>query len=196
MLLALPFYCGLAVTAEPLILTFLGSKWADVAALVPVLSMAMILVTLQSLFAPATNAIGEARLAVRTGLIGAVVMAGAFAIGIGWGPIGLAWAWLGGMAVLLAATVWISLPALKIRRPALTAALAPGLAAAFAMAAAVAALDSMLPELNDLLRLALLVPFGAGVYGLLLFLFARPVVDEVLELARPHRPAATAVQAL
>ena len=29
-------------------------------------------------------------------------MAGGFALGIQWGPIGLAWAWLGGMTILLA----------------------------------------------------------------------------------------------
>ena len=40
-------------------LTVLGAKWAATAPLVPVLAMAMPLMTLQILFAPATNALGR-----------------------------------------------------------------------------------------------------------------------------------------
>jgi O-antigen/teichoic acid export membrane protein len=188
MVIALPFYLGLAVTAEPLVLTFLGAKWRDSATLVPVLACAMPLMTLQILFAPATNALGRPAVAVRTGLIGALIMAAAFSAGINWGIEGLAWAWLGGMAALLAATIALSLPAIGVSRRALAAAIAPGLAAALTMAAAVAALDSQLPGLGDPARLALLVPFGAAFYAALLFLFARPLVDEMIALVRP-RPA-------
>ena len=197
MLVALPFYFGLAVTAEPLVLTFLGAKWAEAAALVPVLACAMPLLTLQILFAPATNAIGRPALAVRTGLVGAVLMPAAFLIGIQWGAIGLAWAWLGGMAVLLAVTVMLSLPAIGASRRALAAAVAPGLGASLTMAAAVAALASLLPGLGAGARLALLVPFGAAVYAAMLLLFARPLVEEVLALLRPSRQGSgAAAQAL
>src|SRR6185436_15096618 len=53
MLAALPFYFGLAVTARPLVLTFLGAKWSEVVPLVPILALAMPLMTLQILFGPA-----------------------------------------------------------------------------------------------------------------------------------------------
>ncbi|MGZ8359097.1 MAG: lipopolysaccharide biosynthesis protein [Allosphingosinicella sp.] len=192
MVIALPFYFGLAVTAEPLVLTFLGAKWRDAASLVPVLACAMPLMTLQILFAPATNALGRPALAVRIGLIGALLMAVAFIVGIGWGTAGLAWAWLGGMAALLAVTILVSLPAIGVGRRALAAAMAPGLAASLVMAGAVAALDSLLPGLGDGARLATLVPFGATLYALLLFLFARPLVDEMLALVRPRPPEARA----
>ncbi|MGZ8337041.1 MAG: lipopolysaccharide biosynthesis protein [Allosphingosinicella sp.] len=192
MVIALPFYFGLAVTAEPLVLTFLGAKWRDAASLVPVLACAMPLMTLQILFAPATNALGRPALAVRIGLIGALLMAVAFIVGIGWGTAGLAWAWLGGMAALLAVTILVSLPAIGVGRRALAAAVAPGLAASLVMAGAVAALDSLLPGLGDGARLATLVPFGATLYALLLFLFARPLVDEMLALVRPRPPEARA----
>jgi hypothetical protein len=58
------------------------------------------------------------------------------------------------------------------------------------MAAAVAAVDSRLPELGDAARLAALVPFGAACYAVLLFLFARPVVDEMVSLVRREPVAA------
>jgi hypothetical protein len=54
----------------------------------------------------------------------------------------------------------------------------------------VAALDSVLSGLGDGARLAALVPFGAVLYAALLFLFARPVIDEMIALVRP-RPATT-----
>ncbi len=186
MLIALPFYVGLAVTAEPFVLTFLGPKWAEVARLVPILAAAMPLVTLQILFAPATNALGRPALAVRVGAVGAAVMAGGFALGIQWGPIGLAWAWLGGMTILLGATVILSLPAIGATRRALAGAIAPGLAAALGMGALVAGLDSLLPELSPARRLALLVPFGAAAYVGLLFAFARPAIEEMVRLVRPE----------
>ncbi len=187
MLVALPFYFGLAATAEPFVLVFLGPKWAETVPLVPVLAMAMPLMTLQILFAPATNALGRPGLAVRAGLVGAALMPVAFLTGIQWGIQGLAWAWLGGMGVLLAATAEMSRPVIGISRRALLGAVAPGLAAAAAMAAVVAALDAALPEIGTGARLALLVAAGIAAYSGLLVLFARPIVDEVLTLVRPRR---------
>ncbi len=190
MLVALPFYFGLAVTAEPFVLTILGDKWSGVVPLVPLLACAMPLLTLQILFAPATNALGRPSLAVRTGALGAALMPTAFLIGIGWGPAGLAWAWIGGMAALLTATVLISLPSIGARPGALAAAIAPGLGASLAMATAVAALDSQLAGLASEVRLAILVTSGAAFYAGLLFLFARPVIEELRTLLRPRRTVA------
>jgi O-antigen/teichoic acid export membrane protein len=184
MLVAMPFYFGLAVTAEPLVTTFLGAKWGETVGLVPVLCAAMPLMTLQILFAPATNALGRPGLAVRTGLVGVLVMPAAFAVGIQWEAQGLAWAWLGGMAALLAVTVEMSRPVLGISRRGLAAAVAPGLLAAAAMAAVVAGLDMVLPDIGTGKRLALLVAAGAAAYAGFLIVFARPIVEEVRGLLR------------
>ena len=83
----------------------------------------------------------------------------------------------------------MSLPVIGISRRALFGAVAPGLAAAAAMAGLVAALDSLLPEIGTGARLAVLVGAGAAAYAALLFAFARPIVDEVLGLIRPRRAA-------
>lgn len=189
MLVALPFYFGLAVTAEPLILTVLGPKWVETIAIVPILAMAMPLLTLQILFAPATNALGRPRIAVEVALAGAVLLPAAFLIGIGGGIEGLAWAWLGGMSLLCAATLLRSAPVIGVAPREIGAAAAPGLFAATAMALLVLGADALLPPLPALPRLALLVALGAGTYVGLLVLFARPVVDEVLLLLkREGRP--------
>ncbi|HTU10369.1 MAG TPA: lipopolysaccharide biosynthesis protein [Allosphingosinicella sp.] len=192
MLVSMPFYFGLATTAGPLVETFLGEKWLDTAALVPILCGAMPLLTLQILFAPATNALGRPGLAVRTGLAGAIFMTIAFAIGINWGTEGLAWAWLAGMAGLLAVTVELSRPIIGVTRAQLFLAVAPGLGAAAAMAGVVVGVDWLIADLGTAKRLALLVAVGAAAYFACLFAFARPIVNEVLGLLRPNRDAATA----
>ncbi|MFX7996870.1 oligosaccharide flippase family protein, partial [Acinetobacter baumannii] len=59
MMVALPFYAGLAVTAEPFVLVVLGEKWAEMAPIVRALAIAMPLATLQILFPPAATALGS-----------------------------------------------------------------------------------------------------------------------------------------
>ena len=193
MLIALPLYFGLAAAADPIIRTLLGPKWIETIPFVRLLSWAMAFMTLQLLFQPATNAIGKARLTVSVAVIGAVVMPLAFLIGIRFGTIGLAWAWLAAFPLYTLMTAAVSLPAIGARWGGLARAIAPGLGAAAAMGAAVAGLDSLLPPMAPGARLLILVPFGAATYCGLLFAFARPLVEEVLALVlRRRRPAAMA----
>jgi O-antigen/teichoic acid export membrane protein len=192
MLAALPFYFGLAATAEPLVLTVLGPKWTETIPIVPVLALAMPMMTLQILFAPATNATGRAGIALRASLAGAVIMPIAFLAGVRFGIAGLAWAWLGGMLLLMLATAALSLPAIGVRAGQLAAAIAPGLAASVAMAILVWSLAGLLPPMAPQVRLMLLVAAGVTIYAALLLAFARPIVDELLALVRkpPAAPAA------
>ena len=192
MLVCMPFYFGLAVTAQPLVETFLGAKWTQTVGLVPILCAAMPLMTLQILFAPATNALGRPGMAVKTGLFGAVLMTAAFGLGIQWGAEGLAWAWLGGMGALLAVTIELSRPVIGISRSALFLAAAPGLAAAAAMAGVVVGVDWLIADVGTGKRLAVLVAVGAAAYFAFLLAFAKPIVAEVLGLFRPNRAAAPA----
>ncbi|MDT9600898.1 lipopolysaccharide biosynthesis protein [Sphingosinicella rhizophila] len=189
MLIALPFYFGLAVTAEPLVLTMLGPKWEGTIPLVAILAWAMPFMTVQIMVAPATNAIGREDISVRTGMIGALVLPVCFLIGVGHGPFGMAVAWLVGFPILTAATFRMALPAIGTSITDLVRALAPGLAASAAMAIAVTALDHMLPAMAPQPRLALLVLAGTVFYGGLLFIFARQLVAEVVALVL-RQPAA------
>lgn len=191
MLIALPFYFGLAVTAEPLVLTVLGEKWAETIPIVPVLALAMPLLTLQILFAPATNALGHPAVALRVSIAGAAILATAFMLGVQFGIIGLAFGWLTGMALLTLVTAFFSLPVVGVGVRALARAVMPGLLASAAMAAAVWALGGALPPVPVAARLGLMVAAGVTVYALLLLLFARPITREVLSLLR-RAPAAPA----
>ena len=121
---------------------------------------------------------------MRTGIVGALFLPAAFLFGLQWGVIGLAWAWVAGMAILLAATVELSRPILEIGRRQLLGAVAPGFAASGVMAGIVWAADALLPPLGEAARLAILVGVGMAAYAGLLYAFERAAVDEARNLIR------------
>lgn len=184
MIVALPFYLGLAVTAEPLVLTMLGDKWRAAIPIVRLLALAMPFMTLQVLFSPACDALGRPGIGVRNGASGAAVLAAAFLIGVHWGAAGLAWAWIGGYPVYLAISCRRSLPVIGVSAARLARAIATPLLAAAAMAAVVVLVDSALMPLSPPLRLLVLVAAGAACYATWLTVFARGSVEEVLALLR------------
>lgn len=184
MLVALPFYFGLAVTARPLVETMLGPKWEEAIPVVALLALAMPFLTLQILFAPATTALGHTRVQVVSAAAGAVIMPVAFFLCIGGGAIGLAWAWLIAMPVLTLFTALIAMPILGTSAAALARTIKPPLIAAAGMAIVVAILDRLVVVAQPVLRLTMLVSVGAAIYGLLALLVAKPVVLEILALFR------------
>ncbi len=184
LLVTLPAYAGLAVVAEPFVTTVLGGKWTDLASLVPVLALAMSMLTLQILFAPVTNALDRPGVALRVSITGGVVLPCAFLVGIGWGVEGLAWAWAGGMAVLLLITATLSLPVIRVTPRDLVAAGLPVIVAAGGMAVLVSAMDRMLPPTAAPLRLATLAGIGLFAYPALMALFAPGRLREAWVLIR------------
>jgi len=184
MLLALPFYLGLAATAEPLVLTLLGAKWAGVVPIVRLLALAMPFMTLQVLYTPACDARGRPGIGVANGAGGATILATGFAIGVHWGVSGLAWSWLAAYPLYCAISSWRALPVIGARGRDVAAAVARSAMAALAMALVVQLADRLLPALPAPARLAALVSIGALVYAGWLWTFARPLVAEVVALAR------------
>lgn len=184
MLVALPAYAGLAVVASVLVPVLLGEKWIEIAPLLPILAVAMAMLTLQILFAPATNARGVPGIALKITIIGSIIMPTAFLVGARWGVTGFAWGWVGGMAVLTMATVRLSAPVLELRLGALVRAIAPPLVAALVMAVGVALVLRALPGIMPIAGLALAVPLGVALYGGVLHLIAPDRLAEALRFVR------------
>jgi len=186
LLVTAPLYLGLAVTAQPLVAAILAPKWAGMAAYVQPLAFAMPFITMQILFAPVTNALGRPRIAVYSALGGAVIFTAAFLIGAQYGVIGLAWGWLAAAPLLLVVTARLSRPVTGISLLDIARAAAPGLTCALAMAALVAALDSvpLVQSWPPLLRLVTLVGAGGVSYGALLIVLERDTVRELWRLVR------------
>ena len=187
MLAAMPFYLGLFAAAEPLVLTALGPKWAEVVPLVQILSLAMPFMTLQTLFTPATNALGRSGIALRVSVAGAILMPPTFLVGVQFGMEGMALAWLAAFPILTVFTAALALPVIRVSAGALLRSLLPAVAASAAMMALVLLLDWNLPPMPMPARLTILVSTGAAAYGAILFAFARPLVGEILAMVRRRR---------
>ncbi|WP_066800235.1 lipopolysaccharide biosynthesis protein [Sphingomonas soli] len=184
MVAALPFYLGLAATAEPLVEVVLGPKWIEAAPIVHWLALAMPMMTLQVLYAPATDACGRPGIGAQNGIAGAILMPAAFLVGVHWGLLGLVAAWFVAYPLYLGISTWRTLPVIGVRFRDLVDAIAPPALAAIGMAVAVTQLDNMLPPMGPLLRLALLTCAGALVYGAWLAIFARATLDQVIDMVR------------
>lgn len=191
MVAAMPCFIGLAATAEPLVLTVMGPKWAEAVPLVRLLAFAMPFTTLHVLYPPATNALGKPKIAAITSAAGAAVLPVAFAVGVGYGPIGMAAAWVVSMPLLVLLSSSLSLPVLGLSWARLGQAVLPPLAAALAMGAVVTGIDHLLPPMAAPLRLASLVPVGVVAYAGFVLLFARDIVRQALAMVRGRgKPAA------
>ena len=184
MMVALPFYFGLAVTAQPFVETMLGAKWVEAIPVVRILALAMPFLTLQILFTPATTALGHTRIQVISAAAGAIIMPIAFLLFIRGGAIGLAWAWLAGFPLLTFVTARCAMPILGTTFLAIGRSVRPALFAAAGMAGIVALVDRLVPTSGSLARLALLVSTGGIVYAVLALLTAKPVIVEMIQLFR------------
>ncbi len=182
MLISCPLYLGMSVTAAPLVGTLFGPKWLEMAPFVSILALAMPVMTLQILFAPANNAVGKPQITARASFVGAILMPITFIIGLQWGAIGLAWGWVIAFPLLTLFTFFQSYRHIGIGGRELAAAIWPGLSTSIAMAAVVYLADHLLPEMIVYARLAILVAIGGLAYVGLLWLMAKPTLMEVIQL--------------
>ncbi|APL95790.1 lipopolysaccharide biosynthesis protein [Sphingobium indicum] len=188
LLISCPVYLGMAVTAGPLVETLFGAKWRDMAPLVAILALAMPFMTLQVMFAPVSNALGRPGTTARIAAVGAVLMPAAFLIGIRFGAIGLAWAWLFAFPILTLITARLAGAPMGLRLIDLARAAAPGLGCSLLMAAAVMGIDRLLPPLAAPIRLGILVPAGGLAFLAALMLCAHGTLMELVALVTRRAP--------
>ncbi|UIJ46215.1 lipopolysaccharide biosynthesis protein [Sphingomonas cannabina] len=184
MVVAMPFYMGLAAVADPLVHVVLGPKWLEAGRIVALLALAMPFMTLQVLFAPASDACGKPAISARNSATGAVVLPVAFLIGIQWGVTGIAVAWIAAYPFYLAISAWRTLPVIGVTLSALVRAITPPVLAALMMAVAVTLVDRALPPLAPLPHLTTLIAIGGIAYIGSLLAFARAAVTEAIGLIR------------
>lgn len=184
---AMPFYLGLAVTAQPLVDVVLGPKWHEAAPVVHWLALAMPMMTLQTLYAPASDAVGRPGIGAQNGATGALLLPAAFLIGVHWGIMGLVAAWFAAYPLYLAISTWRTLPVIGVRLRDLVDGLSAPVIAATGMAVIVALVARCLPPMPALAQLALLGTTGAAAYAGWLALFARGTLREVIALIRNRR---------
>jgi O-antigen/teichoic acid export membrane protein len=184
LLVAMPFYLGLAVVADPLVHVVLGEKWLETGPVVALLALAMPFMTVQTLFAPASDAAGHPEISARNSATGAVILAVAFLIGVNWGIHGLGIAWIAAYPLYLAICARRTLPVIGASVRDLLQAITVPVIAAVVMALVVALVDRALPPLPAFPHLMILIATGGGVYAAWLVLFARATLVEAIDLVR------------
>jgi O-antigen/teichoic acid export membrane protein len=192
LLISCPIYFGMAATAQPLVETLFGAKWLAMAPFVQILALAMPFMTLQVMFPPLCNALGRPGLTVRISAMGAVLMPIAFLVGIRFGVIGLAWAWLLAFPLFTLLTIRVAGAPMGLGASDVIRAVAPAIACSIAMALLVKLVDAGLPPLAAPVRLALLVTVGGLGFGAILFCFARATLDDILRLVMRRSPSPAA----
>jgi O-antigen/teichoic acid export membrane protein len=192
MLVAAPFYCGLAVVAAPMVETLFGVKWLGMVPYIQLISLALILMTVQILFAPLTNALGKPSISMFTAMSGALLFPVAFLVGAEWGLIGMAWAWLIAAPLLLLVTARLSASLIGVTLWDIARAMLPGLAPALVMAIGVGFAAELIAPLGLAapVRLAGLTALGVALYAALLWLLEREAIDEVIRLVLRRQPPA------
>jgi len=192
MLVSAPFYCGLTVVAAPLVETLFGPKWLGMAPYVQHISLALMLMTVQILFAPVNNALGKPSVTMFVSLGGAIIFPTTFLIGSHWGLIGMAWAWLVAAPLLLLYTVRLSARLIGLSLWDIVRAMLPGLAPALMMAIGVELAAELIVPFHWAapIRLGLLVGLGVALYGALLWTFEREVIAEGIQIVLRRDPAA------
>ncbi|MFN3452714.1 MAG: polysaccharide biosynthesis C-terminal domain-containing protein, partial [Sphingorhabdus sp.] len=183
------------VTAQPLVDVVMGPKWSDAAPLVAILALAMPVMTLHILFAPALNALGLPNIVLRNSIFGAVLMPSVYLFAVQFGADGLAWGWLVAFPVLLAFTIYQARPHIGFTLGGLAGSILPGLSAAVIMATLVWSVDRMLimpmwPNMPALLHLAVLTASGGLAYVAMMWLGARATFMEVVDLVIRRKPPA------
>ncbi len=191
MVVALPFYFGLVAVSEPLVLTVLGPKWVETVPIVHLLALAMPFMTLQVLYSPACDASGRPGIGVISGACGAAILATSFLVGVHWGAMGLAAAWLAAYPVYLAVGTYLALPVIGARVRDVADAIAPPLLAALAMAIIVGLVDGLIFAWAPLPRLTVLVAVGGAVYAGWLTVFSRALVRDLIALVFKRQLGAT-----
>lgn len=182
MLISCPLYFGLVVTSHELVSVVLGEKWLPMAPIVSVLALVMPAMTLQILFAPASNALGRPTIAARVMAFGAFILPLGFVIGVQFGIMGLAYSWLATFPLLTAFTIYQSKPHIGFSLSGLARAVWPGFSASTTMAVIVYGVGQALPPVPDYLRLVTMVGVGGLSYVALLYWFARPTMIEIVQL--------------
>ncbi|MXP31388.1 oligosaccharide flippase family protein [Erythrobacter jejuensis] len=195
LLVTAPIYFGLALTAEPAVLTLFGPKWVEMAPLVAGLALAMPAMALQIVCSPVTNAMGLPRVYLMSNGFGAVLFPIGFLFGIAYGPMGLVHAWWAAAPLLLLVTLALTLPVVGLAWRALLVELAPVMLACGLMTLAVVGVSGLLENYPPIVELALEGLAGAAVYLAALWLFWPRLVRETIAMLRKRDPSVDASSA-
>jgi len=180
---AIPALWGLSATAQEFVDVVLGARWHEAVLPLAVVSLVAPLRMLMALFATAASAIGRADLEVRNTLVGALVLPVAFLVGVQASLTGLAASWLVAVPIILAVTLPWTCAAMGLSTSSVLTAVRGPLIGGVAMYGAVLATRAALIDIEEVIRLPILIVAGAVSYLLVVALADRAIWGDLRRLA-------------
>jgi PST family polysaccharide transporter len=182
-----PLMAGVTALAPEFIVALLGPNWAPVAPILRILAPVGLLQSITSLTGYIYMAMGKTDLMFRWGLLFTGLTVAGFALGLHWGIAGVATSYAIVTLLTLIPVFWIPFQLIRLRLRDLWIALWPVTRATAAMAIATAAFRRMVMgwvHLPPGLALLVFVPFGAAVYFATMYWLSRPLLMDLISLAR------------
>lgn len=178
-LLAVPASLGLALVAEPLVVTVFGEAWRESAPILQALALYTGLRALGAHAGDVLKATGRPGLLAALAVVKAALVVPALLLAVRGGPVAVALALAGVTAVTLLLNLAVVCRITRVSPWALLAALRPSLLAGAAMAAVLLAWRSFGPAGDGPLALAATVALGAAAYLLSLRLMDPGLLPEM-----------------
>jgi teichuronic acid exporter len=178
---------GMSAVAPEFVRVVMGEKW--LAAVYPLQAVCIVipLRMLNIVFSTAALGVGNVAVNMRSMLVSATVLPGAFLIGVHWGVKGLASAWVVAIPIIAGANLRGMLQSVGITVSDLFRVIRGPLAAGVGMYAAIMLVRQTLSTMPDLLRLVVLIAVGAPSYLLALQLSDRHVFAELRRMVAALR---------
>jgi O-antigen/teichoic acid export membrane protein len=181
--LAFPIFLGIASVAPDVVTLLLGNKWQPVAPLMQILALVMPIRMVSTLLPAVLWAVGRPGISATNLVIAAIVMPGAFLVGVQWGVTGIALAWLLAYPAVFCTSVHRASRATGVGLGKLLFAMMSPAIASLIMYAFVVGISSYADIASDWqFRLPLLALLGAVTYVSVLLAFDRPKIQEMLAL--------------
>jgi PST family polysaccharide transporter len=184
-LATVPMCLGLAALAEPVVLGLFGPQWREMVPLVRILSVAGLLQSITSLSASLFLSQGRPDLQLRVIVLQSVTTIVAVLVGRRWGVTGVAVAYVLAFVVASGPTIHIAGRLVGLTVADVVAHVRSALAAGIVMAATVVLVDAwVLDGAAPLVRLAVGVPLGVGVYAALIRIGRVHAYQDVADVIR------------
>jgi O-antigen/teichoic acid export membrane protein len=178
-----PLAFGLALVAEPFVLTLLKEEWAGSITPLRILAVYASLSSVTALYTPMLAAAGEQAFTMRNNLLAALILPVAFVIGSRWGITGIAAAWVLVHPPFIYAQYRKVKAHTNLASRQIWQALVPALTGSAGLTAAVLGTWAILPDSVGTWRLLLiLVAAGAVGYGLPLLVWHRHRIARLLRV--------------
>lgn len=183
--ITLPMVFGIMATTGPLVLALLGPRWEPSIAVLAILAPVGLIQTLATTTGALYQAKGRSDALLAWGAVTSVIHVAGFAVGLTWGIIGVAAAYLGVTVLLAYPGFAIPFRFVGLRVRDLIDTIRRPLILSSAMFGLVVGVSFLLPsDMPDIIRLTILVGTGVAVYALGTWRFDRERMRQILKTTR------------